>query len=121
MGDVNSAQLTLTSGSVSGTGGLAVGGINSTDATVIKQILAGTASFTIPACSVGAVVTASAAVAGVTTSFNVLLFPNAWAANVPVIPCGAAGIANGIQMSATNAATGSLTAGAQTFGYFAWR
>lgn len=97
------------------------GGSGNTEATAIRQILHGTASFTIPSCAVGAVVTASAAAGGVTSNFNILLYPNAWTANVPVIPCGAIGGADLIQMSATNAASATLVAGAQTFAYFAWR
>jgi len=98
-----------------------VGGSGTTEATAIRQILHGTASFTIPSCAVGALVSASASAPGIVSGFNVLVFPNAWAANVPVIPCGAAGGADLIQLSATNAGSGTLVAGAQTFAYFAWR
>ncbi len=103
------------------TGRLLVGGIDAADATPLVQILHGTAAINIPSTAVGAVTTASAAVAGMTASFNVLTLPQAWAANTPCHIIGAIGIADGFQVSATNAGSATFDPASQTFQYFAWR
>jgi len=121
MVDILRTDLVLGEAGGPGSSRLLVGGLDATDATPIVQIIHGTAAIDIPSTAVGAVTSASAAVTGLTTAFNVLVLPQAWSANTPVNIQGAIGIAGGIQVSATNAGSATFDPASQTFQYWAWR
>ncbi len=120
--DIIKTDLVIGESAAPGTGRLLVGGIEATDATPIVQILHGTASIDLPSITTFTTGTASAAVVGMTTAFNVICMPQAWAAaDVTVVLSGAVGIAGGFQVTGSNIRTATTDATAQTVQYFAWR
>lgn len=92
------------------------------DVNVIREIIHGAVTIELPSVAAnGAISSASAAVNGITSQFRVLVMPSAWIASNQVIIAAAAGITDGIQVTATNPNTAAIDATAQSFNYFAWR
>lgn len=101
--------------------GLALGGPNPSDCTKLSRIFFGTVTLDFPSCAAGAVVSASGAFAGVDSTFNVLLGAQSWVLNNSVIVEAAAGIAGGIQATATNPSAGAIDAASTVFNFIAFK
>jgi len=98
--------------------------IGTVDATEVQSLITGTATLgALPSMAEGVVASASAAVVGVTAAHRVIAIPQAWiAADSGIYIAAASGIAGGIQVTAGNARSSTVSATtAQAFSYLAWR
>ncbi len=92
------------------------------EASELAAIIAGSVSVNFGAISAGAIASASAAFAGMTSSFNIVALPQlALDANGRVSIVAAAGITDGIQLTGANQSGSAIDPAATTIGFFAFR
>ncbi len=97
---------------------------NAADVSFLRDVMAG--QVMIPATgsiaiAIGNIASGSGAVQGMTTSHRVFVKARQWKDNESVFIAACLGIANGIQITASNPSATNLSATAQLYDYFAFR